>query len=253
MNTTDDLKMRPFDVHIPNLDGDAIAETVQIQVPVRIDPKSGNEILTPEAQELIAKTKARLMGLMAPEELRELREERLNLTQEEMSDLLQIGAKTYTRWESGRGRPSRSLNVMLCALRDGQLDVNYLRALRDPSARAAWTKRKVSQVLFTSYFTHMAKAPQPESKRARVQAWKPSSSSWWILWEHQHPGSEIIMAPHHGTSKSNLLAAFHRSFRGKPAESELRETPPLPSSRKQRETFIRHRFQVPMAEDPISG
>ena len=80
MNTTTDLKMRPFDVHIPNLDGDAIVETVRIQVPVRIDPESGEEILTPEAYQLIEKTKARRMGLMLPNEIRDLRE-RLQLTQ----------------------------------------------------------------------------------------------------------------------------------------------------------------------------
>src|SRR5208283_1159998 len=86
--------------------------------------------LTPESLELIEKTQARHMGLMSPEEIRELRE-RLDLTQEEMSGLLQIGAKSYTRWESGRARPSRSLNVVLCALRDGVVTTEYLRCLRD--------------------------------------------------------------------------------------------------------------------------
>lgn len=131
MNTTTDLKLRPFDVHIPNFEGDAIAETVRIEVPVRIDPETGDEILTAEAHDLIEKTKSRLLGLMTPEELRDLREDRLHLTQEHMSDLLQIGGKTYTRWESGRARPSRSLNVLLCALRDGVISVEYLRCLRD--------------------------------------------------------------------------------------------------------------------------
>ncbi len=130
MKTTTDFKMRPFEVHIPNLDGDGIAETIRIEVPVRIDPESGEEILTPEAHELIEKTKARRMGLMSPDEIRELRE-RFDLTQEEMSGLLQIGAKTYTRWESGRARLSRSMNVILSALRDGVVTVEYLRSLRD--------------------------------------------------------------------------------------------------------------------------
>jgi DNA-binding transcriptional regulator YiaG len=125
------LKTIPFDVQIPNFDGDGIAETITIEVQAYVDPESGEDILTPESLELIETTQARHMGLMSPEELRDLREERLHLTQEEMSDLLQIGAKTYTRWESGRARPSRSLNVMLCAIRDGLLNVDYLRCLRD--------------------------------------------------------------------------------------------------------------------------
>lgn len=142
--------MRPFDVHVPNLEGDGIAETVRIEVPVQIDLSSGEEILTPEAHELIEKTKLRLMGLMSPEEIEALRE-RLGLTQDEMSQLLQIGAKTYTRWESGRARPSRSMNVLLCALRDGQLDVNYLLALNDPETTAVWVTRNRARALFVSY------------------------------------------------------------------------------------------------------
>ena len=252
MNMTTDMKMVPFDVHIPNLDGDAIAETVRIEVPVRTDPKSGEEILTPEAHELIAKAKLRLMGLMSPEELRELREERLHLTQEEMSELLQIGAKTYTRWESGRARPSRSLNVMLCALRDGQLDVNYLCALRDPSARVVWARRKASQALFVSYFAHMAKIQQQEFECTLAETWKPASSASWALWQHLlSAGGAIVQA--RGAGKSSLLAALHESFRVKSTEPELRKTPLLPSGRQQRQTLMHHRFQVPMTDDPISG
>jgi DNA-binding transcriptional regulator YiaG len=150
MNTTTDLKMQPFDVYIPNLDGDAIAETVRIEVPVRIDPESGEEILTPEAHELIEKTKARRMGLMLPSEIRDLRE-RLELTQEEMSELLQTGAKTYTRWESGRARVSRSMNVLLCALRDGRIDVNYLRRLRNPNAEPEWPAKDWARMILAGF------------------------------------------------------------------------------------------------------
>jgi len=124
------LKTIPFDVQIPNFDGDGIAETIRIEVQAYTDEETGEDVLTPEAVELIETTQARHMGLLSPLELRELRE-RLDLTQEQMSDLLQIGAKTYTRWESGRARPSRSLNVLLCALRDGVVTVDYLRCLRD--------------------------------------------------------------------------------------------------------------------------
>jgi len=156
MNTTADLKMRPFDVHIPNLEGEGIAETIRIEVPVRIDPETGEEILTPEAHELIEKTKARTMGLMSPEEIRELRE-RLDLTQEEMSDLLQIGAKTYTRWESGRARVSRSMSVLLCALRDGRIDVNYLWSLREPGFEPEWPTKDWARM-----FIAACRVPVPE-------------------------------------------------------------------------------------------
>ena len=150
MKTTTDLRMRPFDVHIPNLDGDGIAETIRIEVPVRVDAESGEEILTPDAHELIEKTKARRMGLMLPDEIRELRE-RFKLTQEQISELLQIGAKTYTRWESGRARPSRSLNLLLCALRDGALSLEYLRCKREGRDWAPLLRRRIRKsIVFVS-------------------------------------------------------------------------------------------------------
>lgn len=127
---TQNLKTIPFQLPIPILDGDGIAETVTIDVQVQLDPETGEEVLTPESVELIEKTQARHMGLMSPEDIKDLRS-RLDLTQEEMSRLLQLGAKSYTRWESGRARPSRSLNILLCALRDGVVTTEYLRCLHD--------------------------------------------------------------------------------------------------------------------------
>lgn len=134
------LKTIPFDVQIPNLDGDAIAESIRIDVQAYTDPETGEDILTPESMELIEKTQARHMGLMGPEEIRALRL-RLMLRQEDMSELLQLGGKSYTRWESGRARPSRSLNLLLCALRDGVITTEYLRALRHGGTTGVFVQR----------------------------------------------------------------------------------------------------------------
>lgn len=192
MKTNTNVVLRPFDVHIPNLEGDGASEIVRIDIPVRIDPQSGEEILTPEAHELIERTKLRCMGLMSAEELRELRE-RLNLTQEEMSDLLQIGAKTYTRWESGRARLSRSMNVLLSALRDGVVTVEYLRCLRDgrdwmpmlnrrlQNSIVFYSKASYSPKSLSCYWSYLAAAvesarssqpefPLPESRSYRAPA-----------------------------------------------------------------------------------
>ncbi len=129
MKTDETIKYVDTQVHIPNLEGDAVAEIVTIQIPVTIDPHTGEEMLTPEAVELVESAKARHMGLMLPEEIRELRE-RLGLKQREISELLQAGEKSFTRWETGRGRPSRMVNVILRALYDGKLTVEYLRSQR---------------------------------------------------------------------------------------------------------------------------
>ena len=126
-----ETKLVNFEVQIPNAEHTAIVETVTIQIPVEYDPVTGEEILTAEALDLIENTQARYMGLLLPNEIRQLRKE-LGLTQLQFGELLQVGEKTATRWETGRGRPSRSLNVLLCALRDGLLPIPYLKRLREP-------------------------------------------------------------------------------------------------------------------------
>lgn len=125
---TDITRTETFQVQIPNLDGDAIAETVPIEVQVYLDPETGEEVLTRESLNLIEQTQARHIGLMSPQEIKDLRL-RLDMTQQAISELLQVGEKTYTRWENGRSRPSRSMNVLLCAFRDGCISLHYLRSL----------------------------------------------------------------------------------------------------------------------------
>ncbi len=119
-------------VSIPTPDGSKVAETVKIKVPALRDPQNGEIFLTGEALRAIDKTKARYMGVLLPTEIRELRQ-RLGMTQREMSRLLRIGDKTYTRWEKGRERPSQAMNVLLTALWDGRLDVSYLIHQKKPS------------------------------------------------------------------------------------------------------------------------
>ena len=115
-------------VNIPTLDGKNIAEIITIKVPCHIQEKTGDIFLRGEALRMIDKTKARHMGLMSPEKIKTLRV-RLGLNQKDISELLQIGEKSYSRWENGRERPSRSINIMLRALDDGKIDISYLKSL----------------------------------------------------------------------------------------------------------------------------
>src|SRR5438874_4365310 len=120
-----------IEVRIPNADGTGVAERIAVDVPVEWDAQLNEWLLTEEAHQIIDSTKARHMGLISPTELKEMRT-RLRLTQRQIGELLQVGEKSYTRWETGRARPSRSLNVLLCATRDGRLSVPYLQSLRQP-------------------------------------------------------------------------------------------------------------------------
>lgn len=119
-------------VHVPTPDGKKVAETIMVRVPALKNTETGEVYLTGEALQILDKAKARRMGVLIPTEIRELRRQ-FGLTQSEMSDLLMTGQKTYTRWETGRERPSQSLNRMLVALWEGRLNLAGLRAMRQPS------------------------------------------------------------------------------------------------------------------------
>jgi len=124
-------KIGDIEVRVPNTDGTGVAERIRVQVPLKWDEELSEWLLTEEAHQIIDETKARHIGLISPTELREIRL-RLRLTQREIGGLLQVGEKSYTRWETGKARPSRSLNVLLCAVRDGRLSVPYLQSLQQP-------------------------------------------------------------------------------------------------------------------------
>jgi len=114
-------------VHIPTLDGRSVAETITVEVEVERDA-AGVETLDGAALAKLDAAKARHMGLLSPHEIKQIRLG-LKLTQYEISNLLQIGQKTYTRWETGRERPSRSLNLLLRCLADRRIDPLYLTTL----------------------------------------------------------------------------------------------------------------------------
>src|SRR5438045_5425945 len=111
------IKNEEFEVLVPKADGTGIAEKVKVTVPVRWDEELQDWLMTAEAHEIIDNTKARRMGLLLPEQFKELRE-RYNLTQNEMGELFQVGEKSWTRWESGKHRPSRSISLLVRALYD---------------------------------------------------------------------------------------------------------------------------------------
>lgn len=126
-------KLGSIEVRIPNADGTGVAERLRVEVPLKWDAELKEWLLTEDAHQIIDDTKARHMGLISPFDLKEMRI-RLRLTQRQIGALLQAGEKSYTRWETGSARPSRSLNVLLCALRDGRLPITYLQSLQRPFA-----------------------------------------------------------------------------------------------------------------------
>jgi DNA-binding transcriptional regulator YiaG len=227
------LKKIPFDVHVPNFDGDGIAYTVTIEVQAYTDPETGVDLLTPESGQLIEKTQARHMGLMSAEDIKTLRL-RLDLSQNELSELLQIGAKTYTRWESGRAIPSRSMNVMLCAMRDGQLNVNYLRALRAHATAAEWQTR--NRCLFLWDFLGSREKP---AQSATVVHLSETSRQWLQSWPDSIEPRVLstIFAQWHGAGKRAQRAALVKALQAN-LEGITSEQASWPSSPTGRKVFL---------------
>lgn len=144
-------------VAIPDSEG-AIAYQVTITVPAWQDD-DGEVYFATEAQDLIDSTKARHMGLLSADKLKALRQ-RLRLSQAEISKLLQIGEKSWTRWESGKEYPTRSMNVLIRAFHDGMLTISYLQSLHPDSAQKLFPWDHVQREL--TYQIHSTKKRAPD-------------------------------------------------------------------------------------------
>ena len=177
-------KNEEFEVLVPNCDGSAVAETVKVSVPLRWDEEINEWLLTPEAHQIIEETKARHMGLLLPAQMKELRE-RYNYSQKEMGELFQVGEKSWTRWESGKHRPSRSINLLIRALYEGEISLHYL--------------------------LQRAGKPQPEKQWAATDVaafsnWMVWASAAQVLWEQPGITSSIAVEYHKpGSGKSKFL------------------------------------------------
>ncbi|MCX8495523.1 MAG: type II toxin-antitoxin system MqsA family antitoxin [Akkermansiaceae bacterium] len=127
-------KKVPFDIYLPATAATPakLVETIEVEVYENF----GEEFLTTESSELIERTRARHMGFLHGKDIRDLRK-RLNLTQDQLSDLLDCGKKSLSRWESGRGLPSGIVNKLLRLLDEGYLAPASLAAVNGP--RLTWT------------------------------------------------------------------------------------------------------------------
>jgi DNA-binding transcriptional regulator YiaG len=120
--------IRPVKVAIPTADGRRIAEHITVDVPMRWDAGLKQWLMDSDAMEMLDAAKTRHMGLMLPAELLSLRQ-RLGLSQRDIGELLRIGAKSWTRWETGLQRPSQVINLLLKLLDAGTITPTQLRAI----------------------------------------------------------------------------------------------------------------------------
>lgn len=108
-------------------------ERIEIsRIPHRRCPDCGEGLLTLQAATRLQETAHAIYrerhGLLAPEEIRRLRES-LGLSQASLAELLHLGANTISRWETGRIVQSASMDVLLRMVRDLPGSLDYLQTL----------------------------------------------------------------------------------------------------------------------------
>lgn len=204
-------KIQEFEVLIPNLAGDGIAERVKIPVTLEWDEEVKQWLLTPEAHEIIENTKARRIGLLLPAQFRELRE-RYGYTQKQMGELFQVGEKSWTRWESGKHRPSRSISLLIRALYEGEISINYLLK------RAGKPTQKEPEVAL-HFFTTLC------------EAWQEPAAEWSSpLAQYLAAGpKQVQVQASSGKGKSAMLAKLLESIHEDPDFAQPSEQ--FPASR----------------------
>jgi transcriptional regulator with XRE-family HTH domain len=154
-------KNQEFEVLVPAIDGNAVAEKVKVMIPLKWDDEVKEWLLTPEAHQIIEDTKARHLGLLLPAQFKELRE-RYGFSQKEMGELFQVGEKSWTRWETGKHRPSRSSNLPIRALYDGEISINYLlKQAGKPPLKMAENTTELVEVNFHHWLQTMLTSCSP--------------------------------------------------------------------------------------------
>ncbi len=169
-------KKVPFDIYLPaTADKEAVfVETIEVEVYENF----GEGFLTAESSELIERTRARHMGFLHGKDIRDLRK-RLGLTQDQLSELLDCGEKSLSRWESGRGLPSGIVNKLLRLLDEGFLSPASLAAVSGP--RPSWTlaqrfqKRRPSNVIHCD-FSKRGPTKREVNEWLRAQSIQPEAA-----------------------------------------------------------------------------
>ena len=70
------------------------------------------KLIPPKLNDVLLSARYERLGLLRPDQIKEVRE-RAGLTQEEMARFINVGERTYTRWESGRSIHNRSSDNLI--------------------------------------------------------------------------------------------------------------------------------------------
>lgn len=116
-----------------------LRETVRLSWRVTTCSNCGERFFGPGEMEAMQRAAAQVVrdreGLLAPEEIRAIRES-MHLTQAAFERLLRVGAKTVVRWERGTSFQNRATDTLLRVLRAVPQARAFVHELGDADAHA---------------------------------------------------------------------------------------------------------------------
>ena len=98
-------------------------------------PSCGESIIPGELSKALDRERYRRLGLLAPEEIRRIRE-KTGLSAVDMSHLLGVGEKSYTRWENGRSIQTKASDTLIRLIDKNVEMFALLDAEREPGRDA---------------------------------------------------------------------------------------------------------------------
>lgn len=128
---TNIIKKQTVQVKVFGTDGMPIG-TVPVEVPLEKDDITGEWCYGPEAIRIIDEVKRKHANILSPAQIRSIRD-RFGKTQEGMCKMLGLGARTWTRWETGAMIPNPAMNKMLVGLLNGEYMIAQTSKIDGPS------------------------------------------------------------------------------------------------------------------------
>jgi putative zinc finger/helix-turn-helix YgiT family protein len=123
-------------------------EVVVHDIPKNVCDACGEFMLDQESEDRISSAQRAAMGLLGAHQLAAFRKT-LGKTQEEMSELLGLGKKTWCRWESNDHFQSESLDRYLRLLIENPSNVISLERMKRDAAEGAAAKATVEPATFS--------------------------------------------------------------------------------------------------------
>ncbi len=95
----------------------------------------GEDFIGHELDQAITRVQYQRLGLLAPEQIRQIRE-KTGLSATEMSQLLNAGDKSYTRWENGKSIQNKMTDTLLRLMDQHPELIAEINARRNPERQS---------------------------------------------------------------------------------------------------------------------